>query len=117
MNILMMTNTYFPMVGGLEQSVHSFSEEFKSLGHEVLIVTPAFGGAPQEESGVIRIPAFDITSRSPQLMPDLLITFISAQLTPAFDITSRSFQLIPAFDITLISDQLTPPSESACDIH
>jgi glycosyltransferase involved in cell wall biosynthesis len=57
MRILMMTNTYFPMVGGLEQSVHSFSEEFKSLGHEVLIVTPAFGGAPQEEPGVIRIKA------------------------------------------------------------
>ena len=58
MNILMMTNTYFPMVGGLEQSVHSFSEEFRSLGHEVLIVTPAFGGMPAEEPGVIRIPAF-----------------------------------------------------------
>ena len=57
MRILMMTNTYFPMVGGLEQSVHSFSEEFKSLGHEVLIVTPAFGGAPTEEPGVLRIPA------------------------------------------------------------
>ena len=58
MNILMMTNTYFPMVGGLEQSVYSFSEAFRSLGHEVLIVTPAFGGAPLEEPGVIRIPAF-----------------------------------------------------------
>ncbi len=58
MNILMMTNTYFPMVGGLEQSVYSFSEAFRSLGHEVLIVTPAFGGAPIEEPGVIRIPAF-----------------------------------------------------------
>ncbi len=58
MNILMMTNTYFPMVGGLEQSVYSFSEAFRSLGHEVLIVTPAFGGAPKEEPGVIRIPAF-----------------------------------------------------------
>ncbi len=57
MNILMMTNTYFPIVGGLEQSVYSFSEEFKSLGHEVLIVTPTFGDAPIEEPGVIRIPA------------------------------------------------------------
>ncbi len=54
----MMTNTYFPMVGGLEQSVYSFSEAFRSLGHEVLIVTPAFRGAPLEEPGVIRIPAF-----------------------------------------------------------
>ncbi|MBF0252816.1 MAG: alpha/beta fold hydrolase [Candidatus Omnitrophica bacterium] len=58
MRILMMTNTYFPIVGGLEQSVYSFSEEFKVLGHEVLIVTPAFKDMPTEEPGVIRIPAF-----------------------------------------------------------
>jgi glycosyltransferase involved in cell wall biosynthesis len=58
MKILMMTNTYFPLVGGLEQSVYSFSQEYKNLGHEVLIVTPVFGGAPIEEPGVIRIPAF-----------------------------------------------------------
>jgi len=58
MNILMMTNTYFPLVGGLEQSIYSFSEEFRRLGHEVLIVTPAFEGAPVEEPGIIRIPAF-----------------------------------------------------------
>lgn len=57
MNILMMTNTYFPIVGGLEQSIYSFSEEFKSLGHEVLIVTPTFEGMPTEEPGIIRIPA------------------------------------------------------------
>lgn len=64
MRILMMTNTYFPIVGGLEQSVYSFSEEFKVLGHEVLIVTPTFGGAPIEEQGVIRIPAFQKFNRT-----------------------------------------------------
>ncbi|MFA6384467.1 MAG: glycosyltransferase, partial [Candidatus Omnitrophota bacterium] len=57
MRILMMTNTYFPVVGGLEQSIYSFSEEFKTLGHEVLIVTPAFKEMPAEEQGVIRIAA------------------------------------------------------------
>lgn len=64
MRILMMTNTYFPIVGGLEQSVYSFSEEFKTLGHEVLIVTPTFQGAPIEEPGVIRLPAFQKFNRS-----------------------------------------------------
>lgn len=54
----MMTNTYFPIVGGLEQSIFSFSQELKRLGHEVLIVTPTFDGMPTEEPGVIRIPAF-----------------------------------------------------------
>jgi len=57
MNIIMMTNTYFPIVGGLEQSIYSFSEQLRGLGHEVLIVTPAFEGMPTEEPGVIRIPA------------------------------------------------------------
>ena len=65
MNILMMTNTYFPIVGGIEQSIHSFSEEFKSLGHEVLIVAPEFEGMPKEEPGVIRIPAFKKVNGSP----------------------------------------------------
>ncbi|MFA5059193.1 MAG: alpha/beta fold hydrolase [Candidatus Omnitrophota bacterium] len=64
MRILMMTNTYFPIVGGLEQSVYSFSEEFKTLGHEVLIVTPTFNGAPVEEPGVIRLPAFQKFNRT-----------------------------------------------------
>ncbi len=53
-----MTNTYFPIVGGIEQSIYSFSDKFKNLGHEVLIVTPNFEGMPAEEPGVIRIPAF-----------------------------------------------------------
>lgn len=57
MKILMMTNTYFPIVGGLEQSIHSFSEEFKALGHEVMIVTPAYADAPAAEPGLIRVPA------------------------------------------------------------
>jgi len=57
MRIIMMTNTYFPIVGGLEKSVHSFAEEFKKQGHQVVIVTPAYEGAPEEEPGIIRIPA------------------------------------------------------------
>lgn len=57
MKILMMTNTYYPIVGGLERSIYSFSEYFRSLGHEVLIATPAFGEMPAEEPGIIRIPA------------------------------------------------------------
>ncbi len=64
MRIVMMTNTYFPIVGGLEQSVYSFSQEFRRLGHEVLIVTPTFQGMPIEEPGVIRIPAFQKFSGS-----------------------------------------------------
>jgi len=40
MNILLMTNTYKPLVGGLEKSVSSFTKEFREAGHRVIIVAP-----------------------------------------------------------------------------
>ena len=46
MKILMMTNTYAPMVGGIEESIRSFTLEFEKLGHEVFIVAPECEGAP-----------------------------------------------------------------------
>src|SRR5262245_52913321 len=55
-NILMMTNTYKPLVGGLEKSVESFAHEFRALGHRVIIVVPEYQGMPTEDD-LIRIPA------------------------------------------------------------
>jgi 1,2-diacylglycerol 3-alpha-glucosyltransferase len=50
MNILMVTNTYEPIIGGLEKSVKDFSSEYRARGHKVLIVTPEHKGQkPQPE--------------------------------------------------------------------
>lgn len=57
MNILMMTNTYTPLVGGLERSVKTFAEEYRRRGHRVVIVAPTFKRMPKTERGVIRVPA------------------------------------------------------------
>ncbi len=56
MNILMMTNTYKPIVGGIENSIETFSNAYRAMGHKVLIVAPVFKNMPEEE-GVHRIPA------------------------------------------------------------
>jgi len=56
MNILLMTNTYKPLVGGLEKSVMSFAKEYREAGHRVIIVAPEFPDMEIEED-VIRIPA------------------------------------------------------------
>ncbi len=56
MNILMMTNTYKPIVGGLEKSVEIFSNKFRKKGHRVIIVAPEFECSVEEED-LIRIPA------------------------------------------------------------
>jgi len=56
MNILLMTNTYKPLVGGLEKSVTCFAKEFRAAGHRVIIVAPEFPDMLTEED-VIRVPA------------------------------------------------------------
>lgn len=57
MNILMMTNTYTPIVGGVERSISTFTENLRNKGHKVLIVAPEFEDMPQKEEGVVRVPA------------------------------------------------------------
>ena len=57
MRILQMTNTYTPIVGGVERSIRSFVRELKKQGHEVMIVAPTFEGMPEKEEGVLRLPA------------------------------------------------------------
>ena len=56
MNILMMSNTYKPLVGGLEKSIESFTKRFREEGHRVIVVAPEFVNM-KEEKDVIRIPA------------------------------------------------------------
>lgn len=56
LNILMMTNTYKPIVGGLEKSIESFVNEYGRLGHRAIVVAPEFDGM-EEEDGVVRVPA------------------------------------------------------------
>jgi 1,2-diacylglycerol 3-alpha-glucosyltransferase len=44
MNICMMTNTYLPHVGGVARSVSTFADEYRKLGHGILVVAPDFEG-------------------------------------------------------------------------
>jgi endonuclease/exonuclease/phosphatase family metal-dependent hydrolase/glycosyltransferase involved in cell wall biosynthesis len=84
MKILMMTNSYAPMVGGIEESIRTFTHEFEKLGHEVIIVAPECDGAPLDEVGVIRLRAiqhinhsdFGIALPMSSLLPELLKTFM-----------------------------------------
>ncbi len=83
MKILMMTNTYFPIVGGIEQSIRSFCDEFRRMGHEVLIAAPSYEGKSEDEEHLIRVPAwkkfyktdFSVNLPVPGLFPKIMKTF------------------------------------------
>lgn len=57
MNILMMTNTFSPHVGGVARSIERFSRRYRDTGHHVKVVAPEFDGMPAIETDVVRIPA------------------------------------------------------------
>jgi len=57
MNIAMFTNTYLPLVGGIENSIATFVEDFKQMGHKCLIVTPEMDGAEESTKEILRVPA------------------------------------------------------------
>lgn len=57
MNIVMMTNTYTPFVGGVTRSVESFTAEYRKRGLRVLVVAPKFENMPEQEGDVLRVPA------------------------------------------------------------
>ena len=58
MKILMVTNTFAPHVGGVARSVEVFSERYRELGHEVLVVCPSFEHA-ESTRNVLRVPAIE----------------------------------------------------------
>jgi glycosyltransferase involved in cell wall biosynthesis len=77
MNIIMATNTYTPHVGGVARSVQSFTDQFRRLGHRVLVVAPEFDDAPRDEEGVVRVPAIKNFNGSefcvPLVVPGMLM--------------------------------------------
>jgi len=83
MNIVLLTNTFSPHVGGVARSVQAFRQEYVKRGHRVLVVAPEFPGAPRHEPGVVRVPAiqnfnasdFSVALPFPPGLPERLDAF------------------------------------------
>lgn len=58
MNILMLSDVYFPRVNGVSSSIRTFARELERLGHAVTVVAPAYGeNDAQGEFEIRRLPA------------------------------------------------------------
>jgi endonuclease/exonuclease/phosphatase family metal-dependent hydrolase/glycosyltransferase involved in cell wall biosynthesis len=80
MNIVMMTNTYLPHVGGVARSVETFVREYRARGHRVIVVAPEFEGQPEHELDVIRVPAIQNFNGSDFSVRLPLPGFVATQL-------------------------------------
>ena len=80
MNIVMVTNTFTPHIGGVARSVEQFSHEYRRIGHRVLVVAPEFENLPGDERGVVRIPAVQHFNGSDFSVPMPIPGFLHAAL-------------------------------------
>lgn len=69
MKILMFSNTYTPHVGGVARSVSELAAGLRRAGDEVLVVAPVFDNMPENEPGVLRMPAVQNFAGSDFSMP------------------------------------------------
>src|SRR5436305_3427442 len=57
MRILMLTNTYPPVLSGVARSVVAFDEEYRRRGHEVAIIAPEAEDTRSDDAHIVRVPA------------------------------------------------------------
>ncbi len=61
MRILIMSNAYTPTLSGVVTSIRIYKKALTAAGHEVFVFAPAYRGAVDDEMGVFRFPALDVT--------------------------------------------------------
>lgn len=64
MRILMISDVYFPRVNGVSTSIQTFVRELRQLGHEVVLIAPAYETQQhtvfEADTGIIRIPSCQV---------------------------------------------------------
>jgi 1,2-diacylglycerol 3-alpha-glucosyltransferase len=57
MNILMLSDVYFPRVNGVSTSIATFRRSLTALGHDSTLIAPDYAAPADDESGIVRIPS------------------------------------------------------------
>ncbi|HEY2413866.1 MAG TPA: glycosyltransferase [Pirellulaceae bacterium] len=57
MRILMLTNTYPPVMSGVARSIVAFDREYRRRNHETLIIAPESDESTHDDPHVVRVPA------------------------------------------------------------
>ena len=60
MNILFISDVFFPRVNGVSTSINTFATELKALGHEVTLIAPSYGEEDIHQDWIVRVPSHKI---------------------------------------------------------
>jgi glycosyltransferase involved in cell wall biosynthesis len=57
MNILFISDVYFPRVNGVSTSIETFRRNLRALGHTVDLIAPDYLKISDDETGILRVPS------------------------------------------------------------
>ena len=60
MNILFISDVFFPRVNGVSTSINTFARELKALGHKVTLIAPSYSSDDKDEDWIVRVPSHKI---------------------------------------------------------
>jgi glycosyltransferase involved in cell wall biosynthesis len=60
MNILFISDVFFPRVNGVSSSINTFATELKALGHQVSLIAPSYTDEDKHEEWIVRVPSHKI---------------------------------------------------------
>lgn len=60
MNILLISDVYFPRVNGVSTSIRTFTNQLQKMGHSVHLIAPDYGVMTEDEAWITRVPAHAI---------------------------------------------------------
>ena len=60
MNILFISDVFFPRVNGVSTSINTFAKELRALGHQVTLIVPSYTDEDKQEEWIVRVPSHKI---------------------------------------------------------
>jgi 1,2-diacylglycerol 3-alpha-glucosyltransferase len=60
MNILFISDVFFPRVNGVSTSINTFASELRALGHQVTLIAPSYTDEDKQEEWIVRVPSHKI---------------------------------------------------------
>ena len=89
MRILKISDVFFPRVNGVSTSIETFRRDLTALGHEVVLVAPAYAAAEPADPSLRRVPARAVP-RDPE---DRIMSFRGLRRTLE-DLAPRRFDVV-----------------------
>ncbi|CAM8383613.1 RfaG Glycosyltransferase [Candidatus Methylopumilus planktonicus] len=60
MNILFISDVFFPRVNGVSTSINTFATELRALGHQVTLIAPSYTDEDKQVEWIVRVPSHKI---------------------------------------------------------